>query len=181
MVEVEGQTLAGLPFSFWKGLPMPQTPSDAVRTTKAAKPHIPKLGSFRQNSPIAAPYLRPEENPRALAAMAHIFRREFQPANAEDEALVNVMTYLQWRIQRFKRDQILIEEHGGDNPDQAIALECSAQAITSLEQMGAWAITTLLYLRRLQIIDTAEAMEDKALNPHGTHIPAPLPPETKPN
>jgi len=52
---------------------------------------------------------------------------------------------------------------------------------------------SLLYLRRLHIIDAVEAMEDKALNPelgsfrqntsnpHGTHIPSPLPPETKPN
>ena len=172
---------------------MPHNSRDAVRAHKSTKPGLPKLGSFRHNTLLRAPYLRPDENPRALAAMARLFRREFQPANAEDEAVVNLLTYIQWRIQRFQRDRILIEEHGAGDPDQAAALQCASNALIGLRQLDAWAMTSLQFLRRLQALDTVEAMEAKALNPelglfvknvfhpHGAHIRAPLPPETKPN
>ena len=138
------------------------------------------------------PYLRPEEPRNAFLRLARAYRAEFRPDNPESQALVNTMIYIAWRIHRYRLDERGIERFH-DHPGQAVALQSIRALIESLEQIGSWTLSTLLYMRRVHDFDASEAMDYQAENPElgsfrqngdepgMVHIPAPLPPKTKPN
>lgn len=150
------------------------------------------MGSFRQKRKLAHPYLRPEERPEAFDQLAAAYRRHFQPSDPEGEALVDMLTYIAWRLKRYELDETMIAMCD-DNPRQPAALETLRALIEGLQLMGTWTLNSFLYFQRIHHMDTSEAMDYKAENPDlgsflqipsdppGTHIPAPLPPKTKPN
>jgi hypothetical protein len=158
---------------------------------KQTKRASAKLGSFRQKR-IARPYLRPEERPEAFDELAAAWRRKFPPFNSESEALLDLLAYIAWRTNRCKLDEILISACD-DNPGQPGALKSLEYLREGLDLMGSWMLNAYLYFERIHNFDTLEAMDSIVENPElgsflqipselpGTHIPAPLPPKTKPN
>ena len=163
-------------------------PRDAARPPKT---HSSKLGSFRQNTTLARPYIRVDEDPEAFDCLADEYRGEFHPDNPESEAIVNALTYIGWRICRHRSDELCVRL-AVDNPDQPAALASTRAIIQNLEQLSTSLLVALEYIQRLHTLDAAEAMEDQALqhnlgsflqNPDvlATYIPGALPPRTKPN
>jgi hypothetical protein len=142
---------------------------------------------------ISKPYFRPGEQPRAFAKLARQYRSTYKPKGPEAEALVEILAHIHWRIERYRLDERLILQFAEDHPGQPQTLEVIAQVIKNLEQLCAWTMTTFRYFEELDKLETAQAMDDAALNPdlgsfrqkaadpQTRHIPCPPPPETKPN
>jgi hypothetical protein len=119
---------------------------------KQNRPTSASLGSLRQKRKLTRPYLRPDERPEAFDQFAAAYRRHFQPISAETESLVNTLTYIDWRIYRLNYDETCMGHPG---------------------HLGSYGLQS----RKPRLGFFLQNSSQPAV----THIPAPLPPKTKPN
>jgi hypothetical protein len=123
--------------------------------------------------------MRPEEPRAAFNELFESIEDLFRPADPESEALVTALICIQWRIQRYKLDEALVET-ATDNPDQPYALRGLRGLIECLEQSADRIHWSLLFLPRVHALDAAES-KDAAAEGDGQSFLSLDTPKTRPN
>jgi hypothetical protein len=123
--------------------------------------------------------MRPAEPRAAFTEMFESMSEFFQPDDPETETLVTALLYIEWRIQRYKLDEAIVET-ATDNPGQAHALRCLRTLLESLDQLGSWIYWSLVFMYRVHTLDAAES-KDAAGEGDGGSLLSLHTPKTRPN